>query len=156
MPGKSPHTERSRPHGSDCTDRSAEIELAVAQPSATGSGGSAVATLSILHTTSTQFDRALYLGVDGGQGKRPRTQSVDTASPPRLKATRPTNSKSSRQDLLGLGQISFASTPSPSSPKSLQTHQNITARRSRFARLDHAAANMRQTLHGQIALARLR
>jgi len=61
MPGKSPHTERSRPHGSDCTDRSAEIELAVAQPSATGSGGSAVATLSILHTTSTQFDRALYL-----------------------------------------------------------------------------------------------
>jgi hypothetical protein len=35
--------------------------------------------------------------------------------------------------LVGLGQISFASTPSPSSPKSLQTHQNITARRSRFA-----------------------
>jgi hypothetical protein len=56
--------------------------------------------------------------------------------------------------LVGLGQISFASTPSPSSPKSLQTHQNITARRCKFARLDHAAANMRQTLHGQIALAR--
>jgi hypothetical protein len=42
-----------------------------------------------------------------------KNQSVDAASPPRLKPTRPTNSKSSRQDSLGLGQISFGLGPAP-------------------------------------------